>query len=214
MLIKEKTSKKHVIEKNDEKELDVTVEMGIGKLKLSGRSEQIMEGTFKYRGDELEPTMDYAKEGEKGTLVISQKSVSKWGQFFSAKQDWDFSLNNQLPLSLCIEIGTGKSELDLSDLNLQKLSIDAGVGESVIDLTGEWSTSFKAEMNTGVGKTKIILPKKVGARLTLSKGVGKINADYFMMVGDAYQNQAYDDADVKIDINLNVGVGEVILEQV
>ncbi|WP_257348319.1 toast rack family protein [Pseudalkalibacillus decolorationis] len=214
MLMQEKTSKKHVIEKSNEKELDVTIEMGIGKLKLSGGTEQIMEGKFTYRGEGLEPSFEYEKDDDKGRLVIAQNSVSKWGQSFSAKQDWNFALNRQLPLSLCVELGTGKSELNLTELNLNELTIDAGVGETIIDLSGNWEKSFKAELNSGVGKTKILLPKEIGTRIKIEKGVGKVKADYFMTVGDAHQNQAYDTADVKIDIELNVGVGEVILEQV
>lgn len=211
MFTKEEVKK--VIEQNEEKELEVSLELGAGKLKLTGGTDKIMDGTFSYKGEAGDPVIDYeVSEDLKGELTISQRDGVTWN-LFSVKQDWKLALNDTLPLFLNLELGAGKSELNLSELNLKDLKIEAGVGETRIDLTGDWEESFKVQIENGVGKTRLLLPKHVGVKLDVDKGVGRVQADYFMKVGESLQNQAYENAPVKIDINIDIGVGDVIIEQ-
>ncbi|MGM7700289.1 toast rack family protein [Pseudalkalibacillus sp. Hm43] len=212
MFTKEKTKK--VIERKEEKELEVSLQLGAGKLQVTGGTNQIMEGTFSYKGEEMDPHVNYEiHENQKGDLTVSQKSTKGW-DFFSVKQDWEVALNDTLPLSLNLALGAGKSDLNLTNLKLKDLVIEAGVGETKIDLSGDWKESFKVKIDSGVGKTRVMVPKRIGVSLDVDKGVGKIDADYFMKVGSSYQNQAYETADVKIDIDIDIGIGDVIIEQI
>ncbi len=214
MFIKEETTETHVIPRKNERELDVKLQLGTGKLSLNGSTEEIMEESFTAMGESAEPEMKYEISGTgKGTLIIPQRSISSWKSLRSARQKWDIALNGELPLSLKVELGAGKSKLELSELNLADVHIESGIGETEIDITGNWKNSFNVKINTGVGKMKIRLPKQVGIKMDIDKGIGKINADHFLVVGDCYQNQSYEGSDVKIEVDLNVGVGEVILEQ-
>ncbi len=212
MFTKEKTKK--VIERKEEKELKVSLQLGAGKLQVTGGTDHIMEGTFSYKGDELDPSVSYEiHDHQTGDLIISQKSTKGW-DFFSVKQEWEVALNDTLPLSLHLELGAGKSDLNLKDLKLKDLVIEAGVGETRIDLSGHRKESFKVQIDSGVGKTRVMVPKQIGVKLEVDKGVGKIDADYFMKVGSSYQNQAYETADVKIEMDIDIGVGDVIIEQI
>lgn len=212
MFTKEKV--KEVIERSNEKALDATFEIGTGKLHISGGTDKIMDATFSFKGEGLEPVVDYEIGDDlKGELTVSQCSA-KFANLFNPKQDWQMTLNDQLPLLLNLELGAGKSKLNLSGLKLKELNIEAGIGETDIDLTGKWMESFKVNIENGVGKTKIYVPKHIGVKLDVDKGVGKVTADYFMKVGSSYQNQAFESAEIKIDIKVDVGVGDVILEQI
>ena len=211
MFTKEKINK--VIERNDEEEVHVSLELGAGKLQVTGGTDRIMEGTFTCKGKVIDAEMEYEITKERvGELTISQCSTNMWN-LLSIKQDWKLILNDSLPLSLKLELGAGKSDLNLSELNLKNVDIEAGVGETLIDLSGDWQESFKVNVDSGVGKTRMILPKHVGVKLDVDRGVGRVNADYFMRVGDSYQNQAYENATVTIEIDIDVGVGEVTIEQ-
>jgi hypothetical protein len=210
MFTKEEVKKE--IEQNEEKELEVSLELGAGKLKLTGGTDKIMEGTFSYKGKAGDPVIDYEEtEDFKGELTIIQRDGITWNPC-SVKQDWNLALNDILPLFLHLELGAGKSELNLSEINLKDLKIEAGVGETRIDLTGEWEESFKVQIESGVGKTRLLLPKHVGVKLDVDKGIGRVQADYFMNVGDTFRNQVYENAHVKIDIDINIGIGDVIIE--
>ncbi|WP_261130016.1 toast rack family protein [Bacillus sp. Marseille-Q3570] len=213
MFIKERTMKTQTINRKNETELDVKLQLGTGKLDLHDGTMEIMEGRFTVYGESPEPEIVYdISESGIGKLVVPQKSITTWSME-KAKQEWEIALNGDLPLALKVELGAGKSKLGLSKLNLMDLHIESGVGETEIDLTGEWKNSFRVKIDAGVGKMKIRVPKHTGMKVDVDKGIGKVKADHFIVVGDSYQNQSYETAEVKIDIDLDVGVGEVILEQ-
>ncbi|WP_221568142.1 toast rack family protein [Alkalihalobacillus sp. TS-13] len=214
MFIKEGTTKTQGINRKNETELDVKLQLGTGKLDLHDGTKEIMEGMFTFYGESSEPEIAYdISESGIGKLVVPQKSITTW-LLKKAKQEWDVALNGDLPLALKVELGAGKSKLGLSKLNLKDLHIESGVGETEIDLAGEWKNSFRVKIDVGVGKMKIRVPIHAGVKVEVDKGIGKVKADHFIIVGDSYQNQSYETADVKLDIDLDVGVGEVILEQV
>ena len=82
-----------------------------------------------------------------------------------------------------------------------------------IDLGGKWEKSFDASFKMGVGNLTIILPKKVGVKIILSKGIGNTNLVGFISEGDGvYVNEAYKDADVIINLNTELGIGEVTFQ--
>lgn len=70
--------------------------------------------------------------------------------------------------------------------------------------------SFKANIETGVGQTTIIVPSKVGVKLTTEKGIGSSNIEGLISKGQGvYVNEAYDKADVILDIKSEIGVGDI-----
>ncbi|MGP4081800.1 toast rack family protein [Pseudalkalibacillus sp. R45] len=214
MFIKERTTKTQTIKRKNETELDVKLQLGTGKLDLHDGTKEIMEGMFTVYGESSEPEIEYdISESGIGKLVVPQKSIATWSMK-KTQQEWDIALNGDLTLTLKVELGAGKSKLGLSKLNLKDLHIESGVGETEIDLAGEWKNSFRVKIDAGIGKMKIRVQKHAGVKIDVDKGIGKVKADHFIGVEDSYQNQSYETADVKIDIDLDVGVGEVILEQV
>jgi predicted membrane protein len=161
----------------------------------------------------MDPETTYhVEENHIGKLFVDQRSSGTWN-LRSTKQDWDIGLNRFLPLSLKVELGVGKSNLNISELNLKHLDVNSGVGETCIDLTGEWKEAFTVNLDCGVGKTNLRLPKEVGVRIDMNKGIGKVNADDFMKVGNYYMNKQYENASVKIEITIDIGIGELIVEQ-
>ncbi|WP_371931938.1 hypothetical protein [Mesobacillus subterraneus] len=56
----------------------------------------------------------------------------------------------------------------------------------------------------------VILPKDTGIRVRSQKGIGSSSFENLISKGDGvYVNEAYEDAKVKIDLDVDLGVGEV-----
>ena len=109
--------------------------------------------------------------------------------------------------------GASKSNLDLKGLKLSNFEVNAGVGDMTIDLGGKWKESFDATLHMGVGKSTIILPKNIGVKIKSSNGIGKADFVGFISKGDGiYVNEAYEDADVMINLNTELGVGEATFQ--
>jgi hypothetical protein len=59
-----------------------------------------------------------------------------------------------------------------------------------------------------------MLPSKVGVRVRAEGGLGKFNAEGLQREGDSYVNDAYDDSDVTLEVDVQGGVGAINLEVV
>lgn len=192
--------------------VDVDLKLGAGKLTMSGGAESLMTGDFSYN-KELKPEIDYKTTKKKGRLQIHQADPSFKARFGGHNANkWDVQLNNEIPLDLSVDTGASQSTLHLGDLKLQHLAADIGVGETTIDLSGQQDQSFDADIDSGVGQTTILLPKEVGVDIKVDKGIGGVDTSGLYKDGDQYVNEAFESSDATIDMNIDMGVGELNLK--
>lgn len=198
------------------KEVEARLELGLGKLEISGGASELMEGEFTYKDQALEPKVNYKVEDSIGKLKVSPhcEDVS-YNRFSGLTQEWKIRFSNHIPLNLRVSAGVGKSLISLQDINLNHLRIESGVGSSTINLCGKWKTSFSVKLEGGIGKYKLLLPKDIGVKLDVSKGIGSLKGTGLILAGtNTYVNQAYEETDVKIDIKLDMGIGGIEIELV
>jgi hypothetical protein len=70
--------------------------------------------------------------------------------------------------------------------------------------------SFDVTLEMGVGSSTIILPSEVGVKIESSKGLGKVDFDGLISKGNGvYVNEAYENADVIINLKTDLDVGAV-----
>ncbi|WP_257349493.1 toast rack family protein [Pseudalkalibacillus decolorationis] len=197
------------------KSVEAEIELGVAELSVTGGAEELLKGFFQFDDDSEKPQIDYEVDGERGELEVSSEEDDSFFNFDigfnfgKSITEWELKLNNKVPLHLKVATGVGDSKLNLSDLNLTGLQIDSGVGDSVIDLSGDWKKSFNVRIDGGVGDTKLIIPKDAGVRIKVDNGVGEMTMQGLTIDGDYYMNEAYEKSDVKIEIDLSVGVGDV-----
>jgi hypothetical protein len=199
------------VDKDHAKELEVELNIGAGELNVESGGKEWVEGTIDYNHKKLEPEISYKVKGDAGVAVIEQGEKGLLDKINIGEIDnhWNLRLNDEIPMDLVINSGASETMLDLKGLELQNLEVNAGVGDISIDLSGDWQESFDATLDMGVGKSTIILPSDVGVKIEASKGIGKSNLVGFISQGDGvYVNDAYEDADVIINLKTNLGVGE------
>jgi hypothetical protein len=194
------------VKKDHAKKLTVNLKLGAGSLKVSKGAKDWVNGTVKYN-KKHKPIVDYNLVGNKGTVNIKEPSEFTIG---NVKNKWNLTLSNKVPIDLSVEAGASSTYLDLKDLKLRKLDVNAGVGEIKIDLSGKWEKSFDAKIDTGVGKSTFILPSDVGVKIISEKGIG--TADYIGLISKGngvYVNEAYKKSNVILTIQTQLGIGDV-----
>jgi hypothetical protein len=191
------------------------LKMGAGELNLTGGADQLMEGDFTYNVPDWKPKVSYDVSGDKGELVVRQGGAEGSNLGGDARNEWDISMNDEVPTDLVVQMGAGESDLDLDSLTLTGLKLQMGAGRTTVDLTGDYAQSFDASIQGGVGEATVMLPSGVGVKAKAQGGLGKINAgEGLKKVGDAYVNDAYGESDVTLNVKVQGGVGEINLEVV
>jgi len=194
--------------------LDARMRMAAGEFKLAGGAAGAMDATFEASPRTWLPEVDYSVEGTSGVLRVTQPDVGRFEFMGDMRNVWDVKLASGIPVDLDVEFGAGDSTVDLSAVDVRDLHVLTGAGETKVDLTGERTANVSAEIEAGVGELTVKVPSDVGVRVTgMQDGVGDFNVDGFSADGDAFVNEAWATAPVKIELRIQRGVGEVTVEQ-
>src|SRR5947208_3595435 len=185
----------------------VELEIGVGELRVSGGAKKLLEADFLYNVASWRPEVRYEVDGRQGRLSIKQPH--KEGSLGNTRNEWNLALNNQIPMDLKIEAGVGKSNFDLGDLSLTMLDVQTGVGEATLDLIGDWKRNLDASIKGGIGQLTLRLPGRVGVHVEAQKGIGSIQVSGLKKEGDAYVNEAFQNSKVKLNFQIQAGIGEI-----
>jgi hypothetical protein len=196
-----------IVKKDKAKELEVVLNFGAGKMDVGGGADEWVSGNAIYEPEEMKPEVSYDLDGKVGKVEIAQPNHFKIGKM---KNEWNLKITEDVPVDLVVNAGASDTDLDLKGIELSNLEVKAGVGEITVDLGGDWKESFDARISSGVGKMTVILPKDTGVSIHSDKGIGSASFEDLISKGNGvYVNEAYEDAKVQIDLDADIGVGEV-----
>jgi hypothetical protein len=187
----------------------VELKMGAGEMKVAGGAQKLMDADFSYNVTTFKPSVNYSDTGVRGYLTVEQKgSTSIHGHM---KNIWDIRLNDSVPMDLVVHFGAGEGRMDLGKLSLRSVDINMGVGEMKIDLRGTPKRDYNVHMRGGVGEATVYLPKDVGVMATASGGIGGIKVTGLHKEGGHYVNDAYEKSKIKVNVDVQGGVGSINL---
>ena len=212
--VREMQRESRSIQAQDAQAVRSKLQMGAGELNITGGADRLMEGEFSYNVSTWKPKVSYDVSGERGELVVKQGSGGGVRLGGDARNEWDISLNDEVPTDLVVEMGAGESDLDLDSLTLTGLDLQMGAGKTTVDLTGDYAQDFDASIQGGVGEATVLLPSEVGVKAKAEGGLGKINAKGLKREGDSYVNDAYGNSGVTLSVDVQGGVGQINLEVV
>ncbi len=135
------------------------------------------------------------------------KRQRKWNVFLSRDIDWQLDVN----------IGVSDSDLDLKNLKVTKLDLDGGVSDITIRFGSRVGT-INADINSGVSKLKLLVPKSSGVRLTMNKGISARdfeNINLRSLSGDdkiKYETPGFDRATKRITLDIDIGISSLVVE--
>jgi hypothetical protein len=189
----------------------VVVHMPSGLLSIQGGADELMQADFSQGAAWSAPSIDYHVDNGFGTLTIDQQSGS---QFVGHSDNtWKLKLSESVPVELEIDVGAGRSDLDLAKLDLTRLQLNIGAGQANVDLTGERSKDLQAQIHGGVGEAVVRLPKSIGVVATVHGGLGSVEVHGLKEEDGEYVNAAYGKSPNTLRLTVEGGIGHIRLEQ-
>ncbi|MCY3799262.1 MAG: hypothetical protein OXG84_15745 [Chloroflexi bacterium] len=152
----------------------IAIEFSLGRATISALdvgSPLLFHAVLQYVGE-----LEYEVRG-KAERVISLRQKAGAPQAMAAflkdeeELHWDIALAPDIPLTLALKGGLGASDLDLSGLNVERATIETGVGQAQLT-TPLRQKDFAAQVKGGVGKAAITIPAGSQAQLEVIGGVG------------------------------------------
>jgi len=186
----------------------VTIKMAAGEMRiLRGEESNLMKGSFYYNRRPWEPRIDHQVTNGVARLIVEQRRMGP--VFGRVRNNWSVELSPKIPMELRLDLGVGKSEIDLNGLTVTKLDVQVGVGGMDLDLSGDRPESLTGQIEGGIGEAKILLPADIGVRLRIEGGLGSIDAPGFTKDGDYFRNEAWGKTAKTIELDIEAGIGRI-----
>jgi hypothetical protein len=198
------------IERDASERVHVDLNMGAGNLIIGGGAQKLLNADFTYNVPSWQPEVRYTSTGTTGNLTIHQPGQGH-AQIGHTRYEWDLALNNDVPIDLTLHFGAGEARMDLGNLSLRSVEVHMGVGKLEMDLRGNPKHNYDVSIHGGIGEATVRLPAGVGVYAEGAGGIGEIRTQGLRREGGHWVNDAYDDAKVRIHLDIHGGIGSIRL---
>jgi len=186
----------------------IELDLGIGGLTIEGGSTDLCSGEAQYNIVEWKPVVEHSVDGGDALVRVTQPSLGHRTIAKNARSHWTLGISDDVPTHLVIDMGVADSRIDIGDAMVERLDIDAGVCELVIDAE-RVRHDLTIDIDSGVGSVTIHIPDDVGVHVDCDRGIGSFNCTGLRKMRGAYVNAAYGETESLITIRVDSGVGEV-----
>ena len=97
----------------------------------------------------------------------------------------------------------------LGNARASHFQFEGGVGETVLDFSGEWNRSATASVRMGLGAVKIRLPRGLGVKVVKESFMTSFDADGLVKRGNAYYSRNWDRAPHKLTVTIEAALGSI-----
>jgi len=102
----------------------------------------------------------------------------------------------------------------LGNANAERVRFAGGVGEVVLDFTGEWRADMRADVEMGIGSLTLRVPEGLGVRVIKDSFLTSFDSEGLIKRGGSYYSQNWDTAAHKLTINVDAAFGSIDVEWV
>jgi len=192
--------------------VEVAVLVGVADVEVEGGTDKLAEARFEVSDSVLVPEFTYEEEEGRGSLelVLATKDLEEG----EGESEWHVWLNAGVLTELDVQVGVGRCEVELGWMpKLEEAEVSVGAGQLVVDCSGAWDHSPDVlELEVGVGDCHITVPDNVGVFVAAEAGLGDIEMVGLNEVEDGWANELWGKADVNLEIEAAVGIGDLLVE--
>lgn len=183
---------------------NLKLDLGGTRLMVDSTNNNLLEG---YVSDpNLERRDSYTDGGKTASIQYGRDH----GFYFwpIGNHESSFSLNKDVIWNLDINTGAAEGILDMTDLKVENISINAGAVDIKL-LFGSKTKSTYARIKAGASSFDVTVPKDAGARVRLDGALTGNNLRElgWSRQGKEYISPNYNSSQNKIDIDVSMGVG-------
>jgi len=122
-----------------------------------------------------------------------------------------FSQPNPERLSVLeIEVGAAALRAEgLGNANVERLSVDGGLGDIVLDFSGEWRGDTTADIDMGIGSLTLVVPKGVGLHVVKDGFLAPFDSEGLVKRGNGYYSLDWDSAPHRLTVRIDAAFGSI-----
>jgi len=176
---------------------------------LPPESLNFMEAGSATRNGQTSLRADFHQEDSEGRLLLSLERGG-WEFWSKAENSWQVMFNGRIALTLDIKSAAGNVSLDLSQLQITELAVDADLADYTIKVPSS-AGIVHAHINADLSNIEIIVPDGVAVKLLADTDLSilKVDENRFPRKGDYYMSQDFASAENQIELELDCDLSRV-----
>ena len=112
--------------------------------------------------------------------------------------------------SASINVGAAKLSMHgIGNLNVERVTVKAGVGSVTLGLGGEWPRDARVSVEMGLGALEIRVPESLGVRVMRQNFLTAIEADGFVRSGRSYRSPNWETAERRVEVEISAALGAI-----
>lgn len=120
------------------------------------------------------------------------------------------SPNSQSCRLLSLEAGAARFEGNrLGNLNAERIRVQGGVGDVVLDFSGAWAQDMSGSIEMGLGSLTLALPRGLGVRIRKGGLLATFDSQGLIKRGEAFYSEDWDTAERKLSLNVDAALGTI-----
>jgi hypothetical protein len=192
----------------------VTLKPAVGEVRVAALPEgsaNLVEGRVQKSGNETIRQENSLSQG-KATFSLRTEGMRAFYTPGPGNQpDWDLRFNPAIALEMDAGLGAGVMVLDLTDLQINSLNVDLGVGQTrvLLPATGD----FNGEISGAIGEIVLVVPEGVEVRIEADTGLAAIEVPgSFEQQGDVYTTAGYETAEDRVALKVSQAIGKITVQ--
>lgn len=196
-----------IIEKHPETKYgELDLEIGASKLSFDSTDQDLL--TADIRGRQVDYREDHKNNYETAIIDIETRTF-RTTKAQNINSEYNFYINEDVIWDMNFNMGAISGELNLEDIPVRNLDLDSGAVDLTFILGNKHDLDF--EIDTGASDLSFIFPRDVGLKIKMDIALSDTNINDLALIrkGDYYISQNYDDANVVINMDIDMGLGNI-----
>lgn len=189
---------------------EIAVDIGSARIRMSGGAASGQAVTGQVGMTSAQRLVAAASRRED----LANVRVAAQGRWFRTNTNpvrvapWDLRVTDSVPVLLRVTAGVGDARLDLRGLMVEEARVDIGLGRIVTILPDRGRP--RVRIDSGVGQVVVMVPDTLPARVTVATRLGSTTVEGdFRRDNDVYRTMGWDEADERLDVVIEAGLGTV-----
>ncbi len=123
--------------------------------------------------------------------------------------------NSETCSTASFEVGAARFQASgLGNLNCEDIRLSGGVGEVVLDFTGEWRNNASADVDMGLGSLTLRMPRGLGVSVRKSGVLATFDSQGLIRRGNVYYSENYENAEHRLTVTIDAALGAIKMQWV
>lgn len=184
------------------------LDIGAAKVNIDSEEEGLIRANLE--GRELLYNETYKNIKETANLRFEGKTYSIINLDKSKVSNYNFNLNKDVIWDLDLELGAISGKLNLEEIPIKSIDLEFGAGDLDMILGNKYNNS-NIKIDSGASNLTIVIPKEAGIKLNLDAALTKTNINDLNLnkSGDYYISANYEEANTKLEFDIDMGAGKI-----